>query len=177
MNHKKIEAIFPDLHKISKKELREKVVQTWAESIRKGGWEVEQLKDVPFTLLIADTDIDLIQHSNNVTRTALVIARELDGYYDGLKIDMDILLAGALLHDVAKLMEYDRRGGKVVKSEMGQYLRHPISGAAMAAKHGLPDEVVHIIGSHSKEGNFAKRTVEAIIVHHADFLNFEPFHQ
>jgi len=177
MNHKKIESIFPDLHKISKKDLRDKVVQTWTEAIRRGGWEIEDLRDIPFTLLITDVKIDLIQHTNNVTRTALAIAGELDSCYDELTISMDLLVAGALLHDVAKLLEYAKKDGKVVKSHMGQYLRHPISGAALAAKHGLPDEVIHAIGSHSKEGNFAKRTVEAIIIHHADFLNFEPFHQ
>jgi putative nucleotidyltransferase with HDIG domain len=177
MTQKKIATIFPDLHKISKKPLREKVIATWVESIKRGGWEVEELKDIPFTLLIEDAHIDLIQHTNNVTRTAIAIANELKAAYSDLKINMDILIAGALLHDVAKLMEYDRKGGKVVKSEIGKYLRHPIGGAALAAKHGLPDEIIHIIGSHSKEGDFARRTVEAIIVHHADFLNFEPFHQ
>lgn len=177
MTLKKIVSIFPDLHKISKRTLRDKVAATWVESIKRGGWEVEELKDVPFTLLIEGVEIDLIQHTNNVTRTAIAIANELNNAYSSLKIDMDILIAGALLHDVAKLMEYDKKGGQVVKSEIGQYLRHPIGGAALAAKHGLPDEIIHIIGSHSKEGNFAKRTVEAIIIHHADFLNFEPFHQ
>jgi len=177
MNTKKIESIFPDLHKITKKEIRDKVVSCWAESIKRGGWEVEELKDVPFTLLIAEAKIDLVQHTNNVTKTAISIANDLKSFYSDLKIDMDILIAGALLHDVAKLMEYDKKDGKVVKSEIGQFLRHPIGGAALAAKHGLSDEIVHIIGSHSKEGNFAKRTTEAIIIHHADFLNFEPFHQ
>ena len=31
-----------------------------------------------------------------------------------------------------------------------------------------------MIAYHSKEGDLGKRTVEAIIIHHADFVNFEP---
>jgi len=34
---------------------------------------------------------------------------------------------------------------------------------------------MHIIASHSWEGDRSKRTPEAIIVHHADFTNFEQF--
>jgi len=54
-------------------------------------------------------------------------------------------------------------------------VRHPFSGIAIADRFGLPPEVQHIIGTHSKEGDLGKRTVESIIVHHADFVSFEPF--
>jgi hypothetical protein len=60
-----------------------------------------------------------------------------------------------------------------VKSREGELLRHPISGAAFAFAHGLPQEVVHIIAAHSKEGDGTQRTIEAIIVNHADFVNFD----
>jgi len=50
-----------------------------------------------------------------------------------------------------------------------------ISGVAIASRFDLPPEVQHIIGTHSKEGDLGKRTVESIIVHHADFVSFEPF--
>jgi len=175
MNLNDVENLFPKLNEIKNNDLKKKVVDAWSDSIQTGGWKIEELKDVPFTLLIEDTKINLIEHTNNVTNTAINIAKSLEENYDNIKVDYDILIAGALLHDVAKLMEYDKKDGKVVKSEIGKYLRHPIGGAALAGKHGLPDKIIHIIGSHSKEGNFAKRTIEAIIIHHADFLNFEPF--
>ena len=37
----------------------------------------------------------------------------------------------------------------------------------------MPDEVTHIVAVHAKEGDGGKRSVEAIILHHADFTNFE----
>ena len=46
-------------------------------------------------------------------------------------------------------------------------------GLAMEA--GVPDEVSHIIAAHAGEGNMVKRTAEAFIVHHADFMSYEPF--
>ena len=46
-------------------------------------------------------------------------------------------------------------------------------GAAFASQFDIPQEILHIIAAHSKEGDGARRTVEAIIVNHADFINFE----
>jgi len=38
----------------------------------------------------------------------------------------------------------------------------------------LPEKVVHAIAVHAKEGDGGYRCPEAVIVHHADFMNFEP---
>ena len=92
-----------------------------------------------------------------------------------IRIDMDILIAGAILIDVGKLMEYEIKDGKLSTSSAGKVLRHPFSGVAIADRFGLPPEVQHIIATHSKEGDLGMRTVESIIVHHADFVSFEPF--
>jgi hypothetical protein len=34
---------------------------------------------------------------------------------------------------------------------------------------------LHIIAAHAGEGDKVKRTTEAFIVHHADFMSFLPF--
>ena len=94
---------------------------------------------------------------------------------DEIKVNMDIMISGAILIDVGKLLEYERKYGKLSTSDYGKVVRHPFSGVAIAARFGLPPEVQHIIGTHSKEGDLGKRTVESIIVHHADFVSFEPF--
>ena len=88
---------------------------------------------------------------------------------------MDILISGAILIDVGKLLEYEIADGELSTSDYGKVVRHPFSGVAIAARFDLPPEVQHIIGTHSKEGDLGKRTVESIIVHHADFVSFEPF--
>ena len=92
-----------------------------------------------------------------------------------MKIDMDILISGAILIDIGKLLEYEMKDGKLGTSSMGKIVRHPFSGASIAFQFKLPAEVQHIIATHSKEGDLGMRTVESIIVHHADFVSFEPF--
>jgi hypothetical protein len=88
---------------------------------------------------------------------------------------MDVLIAGAILADVGKLLEYEKKDGRIVQGKYGKYLRHPFSGVSLAEACGVPPEVCHIIAAHAGEGNHTKRSVEAYIVHHADFMTFLPF--
>jgi putative nucleotidyltransferase with HDIG domain len=171
----KIEQLFPEIHLIRQDDLRKRVAAVLEDAINLGGWGVEDLGKIPFTLLIPDCKVSLVHHTRAVTKTAVNIAETLkENYGDAVEIDMDILVAGGLLHDVGKFLEYTLQGDGVVKSEAGKLLRHPFSGQALAYKHGLPFAVLHMIAYHSKEGDLGKRTVEAIIIHHADFVNFEP---
>jgi putative nucleotidyltransferase with HDIG domain len=170
-----ISNLFPEISLIKSGDLRKRVASAWQDAIASGGWAMSDLKKIPFTLLIPNCKIDLIEHTRAVTQTAIAIAETLRANYGrALKIDMDILVAGALLHDVGKMLEYAKQGKGIGKSKMGGMLRHPFSGQALAYSHGLPTEVLHMIAYHSKEGDLGKRITEAIIVHHADFVNFEP---
>jgi putative nucleotidyltransferase with HDIG domain len=114
-------------------------------------------------------------------RAVVHIAREagekiIDFFGDQLPIDMDVLLAGAILADVGKLLEYELDAdGKSKQGKYGKYLRHPFSGVSLAESCGVPPEVCHIIAAHAGEGDMIKRTTEAFVVHHADFMTFEPF--
>jgi hypothetical protein len=94
---------------------------------------------------------------------------------DKLPIDMDTLIAGAILIDVGKLIEYVMDDGQAVVGRTGKLLRHPFSGVGLAMRFGVPDEICHMIAVHSKEGDLGKRTTEGLIIHHADFMSFEPF--
>lgn len=170
-----IARLFPEISGIKEEGLRNSVISVWKDAIELGGWHEEDLLAIPFTLLIPDCEVNLIDHTRAVTRTALAIADVLEkSYGEMIKINRDILIAGGILHDVGKLLEYSKHSGRVVKSYLGSLLRHPFSGQALAFKHDLPPEVLHMIAYHSKEGDLGERSVEAIIIHHADFVNFEP---
>ena len=169
-----ITVLFPEIKQIKEDKLRERVISTWDDAIKKGGWSYEELDEIPFTLLIPECKISLITHTRAVTQTSLEIAKVLSEFYKGkIQIDWDILIAGAILHDVGKIVEYAKEKDKIVKSKTGKLLRHPFSGSALAYQRGLPDEVVHMIATHAHEGDEGYRSVEAIIVHYADFINFE----
>jgi len=171
---KKLLSLIPEFQEIQDQELYQKTVRVWTEAIQEGGWVFEDLFEMPFTLLIKDTDINIIDHTRAVTRTSIQIADILMDEYKGrISLNRDYLLAGALLHDVGKLFEYEKKGDRYVKSEKGELLRHPISGAAFCQGFDFPSEILHIIATHSKEGDGCRKTVEAFIVHHADFVNFD----
>lgn len=171
---KKLLSLMPEFEFIQDADLKEKTIKVWEEAIAAGGWDIADLLDMPFTLLIEKTAVNIITHTRAVTLCSMQIADVLlEEYNERIRIDKDSLLSGALLHDVGKLFEYERDNGIFKKSKEGQLLRHPISGAAFAYKFGLPQDVLHIIACHSKEGDGARKTVEAVIVNHADFVNFE----
>jgi putative nucleotidyltransferase with HDIG domain len=171
---RQLETLLPELQLIQDAELREKTATVWVEAMKRGGWTIKDLAAMPFTLLIPRTEVNLIDHTRAVTLSALKIAEVLKAEYgEKVAIQRDYLLAGAILHDVGKLFEYKRERGAFVKSRDGELLRHPISGAAFAFQYGFPREVIHIIAAHSKEGDGTRRTIEAIIVNHADFVNFD----
>jgi len=117
-----------------------------------------------------------MNHKRTCVQLAVEMAKIMQkNFGDEIKIDMDTLVAGAILIDVGKLVEYEIVGGKLSTSKAGQLVRHPFSGLAIADRFGLSPEIQHIIGTHSKEGDLGKRTVESIIIHHADFVSFDPF--
>jgi putative nucleotidyltransferase with HDIG domain len=160
-----ITSAFPELKKIKDDDLREKIVELWICAMEKGGWQ--SLEQIPFTLLIPDVKTSLVEHTRRVTNMAMAIADKRDD------VDKDLIIAGAIAHDVGKLLEYELKEEKVRKSEYGRLVRHPISGACLAHQMNLPKEIVHIIAAHSKEGEAVKRSREAIIINHCDFIDFE----
>lgn len=174
-----IRALFlSQLERIEDAILRDGVVAVWVEAARAGGWQtVEELKTLPFTLLAETRGLTLVEHTIAVTEGAVGLARaQLDSYRQmPYGINMDRLIAGGLLHDVGKLVEMERDGkGGYRKSRAGQYARHPVSGAILAARAGLGDDIVNTIACHAREGEGAPRVVETVLIHQADFATFDP---
>jgi putative nucleotidyltransferase with HDIG domain len=159
--------------------LREKVAAVWSEAITTGcgkkGWTFAELRAVKFTLLAGDIEMTFVEHLNSCARQCIAIADVLRrSFRCSIPIQRDHLIAGALLADVGKPLEYDKdTSGKVVQGKFGQRLRHPFSGVALAYKHGIPAEVMHVIATHSHEGDKVERSIESIIFHHADFVDFD----
>ncbi|MFA4839193.1 MAG: HD domain-containing protein [Candidatus Neomarinimicrobiota bacterium] len=167
--------ILPEVNKINDAGLRSKVIAVWEEAMAFRGWTPEILSSIPFTLLAENVRITFIEHVRTVCKMCIACDEVLTSAYRNRKtpIQRDYLIAGALLADVGKLFEYEIVDGKATKSDFGKKLRHPFSGVGLAFKHDLPPEVLHIIATHSKEGDAEKRSPESIIFHHVDFIDFE----
>jgi hypothetical protein len=170
-----ITRLLPEINEIKDQTLKEKVIACWEDAIRFRGWTEELLRSMPFTLLAQNVKITFIDHVRAVCRMCIACDDVLTEIHGGRKtpVNRDYLIAGALLADVGKLCEFEIVGGKPVKSDYGKHIRHPFSGVGLAFKHDVPSEVMHIIATHSKEGDGEKRLPESIIFHHADFIDFE----
>ena len=172
-----VEKLWPELQWIENPRLRESVTQTWIKALERSPLTPEDLNKIPFTLLVPDCPVTFMEHKRCVVHIARKSAESMLEFMGrALPIDLDTVIAGAILADVGKLLEYELGpDGKSRQSERGEALRHPFTGVALAMECGVPDEVCHIIAAHAAEGDLVKRTTEAFIVHHADFMAFLPF--
>ncbi len=167
--------LLPEIAEIRDAVLRDKVIACWSEAIEFRGWTEELLRNIPFTLLAENVKITFIDHVRAVCKMCVACDKVLDEVHGARKtrINRDYLIAGAMLADVGKLLEFEIVDGRPRKSDYGKHIRHPFSGVGLAFKHDLPSEVMHIIATHSKEGTGEKRLPESIIFHHADFIDFD----
>jgi putative nucleotidyltransferase with HDIG domain len=173
-----VRKLWPELDWISNEELREKTAETWKLALERSVLKADDLDKIPFTLLCGpDLKVSFISHKRCVVHIAKESGERMNHFFGkDLPVNMDVLIAGAILADVGKLLEYEiDTEGKAIQGKYGQYLRHPFSGVSLAEECGVPPEVCHIIAAHAHEGDLVKRTTEAWIVHHADFMTFLPF--
>ena len=171
-----VEELWPELAWIEDPQLRQQVTLTWIRAFELSPLQPQDLNEIPFTLLVPNCPATFMEHKRcvvHVARKAAESMREFLG--NALSIDVDTVIAGAILADVGKLLEYEKVDGKAVQSDRGKALRHPFTGVALAVECGVPDEVCHIIAAHAAEGDLVKRSTEAYIVHHADFMTYLPF--
>ncbi|MCF8231128.1 MAG: HD domain-containing protein [Bacteroidales bacterium] len=175
---KEVYNLWPELDWIKDQKLKEQTAKTWELALERSVLGAEDLKRIPFTLLVGpDLKVTFMDHKRSVVHIARDAGQKINDMYHGeLTVDMDVLIAGAILADVGKLLEYVLDdNGNAVQGTYGKYLRHPFSGVSIAEECGVPPEVCHIIAAHAGEGDKVKRTTEAYVVHHADFMTFLPF--
>jgi putative nucleotidyltransferase with HDIG domain len=170
--------LWPEISWIVNPELREKTAKVWELALEKSVLTPGDLNRIPFTLLCGpDLKVTFMEHKRAVVHIARESGQKMNEFFGReLPVDMDVLISGAILADVGKLLEYvlDDQG-KAIQGSYGKYLRHPFSGVSLAESCGIPPEVCHIIAAHAGEGDMVKRSTEAYIVHHADFMTFLPF--
>jgi len=177
---KEVLELWPELDWIKDEGLREKTARTWEIALERSVLTAGDLNIIPFTLLCGpNLKVTFMDHKRSVVHIACDAGNKMNDMYHGeLPVNMDVLISGAILADVGKLLEYVLdANGKAVQGTYGKYLRHPFSGVSLAEECGVPAEVCHIIATHAGEGNLVKRTTEAFVVHHADFMTFEPFRE
>jgi putative nucleotidyltransferase with HDIG domain len=172
-----VEKLWPELQWIQDARLREQVTQVWIKALERSPLKPTDLNYIPFTLLVPHCPITFMEHKRCVVHVARDAAKAMHDFMGrALPVNIDVVIAGAILADVGKLLEYEiGPDGQARQSERGEALRHPFTGVALALECGVPDSVCHVIAAHAAEGDQVKRTTEAFIVHHADFMAYLPF--
>lgn len=173
-----IKELWPELNWIEDDDLREKTSKTWQLALDRSVLSGEDLHRIPFTLKAGSgLQVSFMTHKRAVVHIARESALKIQEFFkDDLPVNLDVVIAGAILADVGKLLEYELdQKGHSIQGTYGKYVRHPFSGVSLAEECGVPAEVCHIIAAHAAEGDLVARTTEAYIVHHADFMTFLPF--
>ena len=130
-----IEKLWPELAWIEDKELRDVTTKTWEQALERSVLSADDLQRIPFTLLAGpDLKVSFMAHKRCVVHVAQESAlKMIDFFGEELPINLDVVIAGAILADVGKLLEYELdEKGNSFQGTYGKYLRHPFSGVSLA---------------------------------------------
>lgn len=104
----------------------------------------------------------LLEHSLSMARVAALLARHYEG------IDHDILVSGALLHDIGKTSELTSEGGVIDYTDSGRLKGHLVMGCEFIGREAakikdFPDDLLthlqHLILSHHGRQEFGSPVV------------------
>ncbi len=162
-----IDELFPAIRKIGDEAIRRKVILTWFHAWKNSNFA--RIEDAhQFEPARSRISYNNVEHTNQVCLVCEKVAGVLEEILP-IRINRDYLLAGALLHDVDKLVLFDAKSGGL--REPGRKLTHAETSASLALKEGLPEEVAHIIRAHSAAySSIPPKSIEALIVHYVDLL-------
>lgn len=174
MNRNKLMQILPHWKEIENPDLREAGMQAFLQAVQFGGWTDKTLYDCPISLDRPGAKVNLIEHIDAVTICCILCCDHLSDFPErhNMPFERDIVICGALLHDIGKFVEYQQLENTIVLSEIGRKMKHPLIGALIAAQHGLPADIVQLIALHSAEGNESIHTAESNLVRSIDRLVF-----
>jgi 3'-5' exoribonuclease len=122
-----------------------------------------------------------LEHTLGVVR----LCNNLCEMYKG--IDRDLVITGAILHDIGKLKEYDA-SATIDKTDEGNFIGHIVMGDRWIREKideirkkdnsfdkDLENKICHIILSHHGKYEFGSplmpKTIEAMLVHSADLMD------
>lgn len=167
-----IRSIFPEIAEIKDKELQEKIVTIWQEACVDGC--IEDLMEIPKNLM--NIGYTLVNHTRVVTGLCKAAAGMAKALHN-IDVNMDYLLAGALLHDVSKLLEITSERGNFKETEFGKKIQHGFYAGYQAFEKGLPMEVQHMLIAHTPKSAVMPQSIEAVILYYMDYADTEILNQ
>lgn len=144
-----IAAYLPLLLEIQDEDLKQKIAQIYVHVLQDCKWE--RVEDACFNPHFQQQK--LIDHIRVTTGSAYAAAK-LMNTYQGLELDLNVVLGLGLLHDVSKFLEFEpdpQMGAKM--SSLGNHIQHGVVGAYYAKQVGLSEEWLQLIISHTPQSN------------------------
>jgi len=162
------------INKIKGKSLREKVINFVENPTIEIGGEV-------YTGMPLDTSPagishhhsypgGFIEHVLSTTEIALALCNIIKRVYHG-KVDIDLVISGAVLHDIFKPLTYEREeNGTYRVTPLAERLDHLTLIVSEMVRRGFPLDLIHIVCAHhgGEAGPIWPRTIEALVCHLAD---------
>lgn len=159
-----IEHLLPEVTKIKDLGLREKVISIWLTAMTEG--KHEHIDNFPYEPSIPGSKYTLIEHVRRITQMAMaigIVRRD---------VDIDKLVAGGLLHDVGKLLDWTFENGIYKKTVHADFVHHSDSGVHLAMLHKIQPEIINIISVHDEEVE-RYNSAEAIIITFCNIIENE----
>lgn len=106
---------FPAFLEISDETLRTQSLKAMNMAMEQGGWDEYNIALCPVTINWKNCDISWIEHMNDITAICIAQFDGLEKYYlrHRVSFSRDLVIAGALMHDIGKLTEFSELDGTV----------------------------------------------------------------
>jgi len=156
--------LFPLISKIKDIDIRAKVIEVWIRIWRESG-----LKSIENTPADRDKTFTLVKHTNVTAELSLDMAKKIMQHYN-ITINLDHVLAIAILHDADQMVLREKRGNIVKASALERKIPHGIYGGHIALEVGLSPEIAHGIIFHRPV--MEPTTIEAVIVKYSYNANY-----
>ncbi|SCZ79508.1 HD domain-containing protein [Acidaminobacter hydrogenoformans] len=175
ISNQNIEVLLPEINLISSEKLRHQCINALLDAFETGGWNWDNIYLCPVSInKVSNRDMNhQIDHVRIVIKIAISMYDLLEENYKQNSDLRDTIIAGALLHDIGKFIEFTLKGDTVSYSDSAKLIRHPLGGAIIASRNGICDEILHIIATHSFEGRESSETLASMIVKAADEIAFK----
>jgi hypothetical protein len=167
-----VAAMFPQLAQIGDPKLREAVVATWQDLWAMSPWA--RIEEVPTS---TEIPYPTMPHNRCVLDMALAVADAFERHHR-ITVNRDYLIAGAILQDASKVVEFERGAdGTAVPTAIGRNYPHAFWAAHVALRHAIPDEIVHVLLTHTPQAAKFPTTLEGKILYYVDQIDVIGIHK
>jgi len=164
------------LNEIEKEEVRDWVVEAWATSLHFNNFSaIHELQGSGLKDHAVEKNGNQATHLNGVAMLAKAMGEVFLKKNPDFDIDIDIMIASALLHDVGKTIEFNMEKRELWMNEPWKEgtlgVPHTAYGYYICKLIGLPDYLCHVAMYHCREADGRKvfRSIYCDIVHRADY--------